>query len=105
HNSTGRYPAKSAHKRFGIQFGHSPHVNNEIGRGIEQRAREVRELAVDMAHARGKVSFMLAAVIDGDLVAKRVEPPDRVRPSQCRASEDQYAHSWLATDQVYITPP
>jgi hypothetical protein len=68
-------------------------MHHDIGRGTEQLAREVRELAVDMAHTCRQVGLMLTAMKDRDFVAKRVKPSDRVGSGQIRASKDQYAHT------------
>jgi hypothetical protein len=38
-------------KGFRIHFGHSPHVNNDIECWIERLAREMGEIAVEMAYA------------------------------------------------------
>ena len=84
--------AKSVHEGFGVPFGHSPHVNYHIGRGIEQFAPPVRQIAVDMAHARGQLGLMLAAMKDCDVVAERMKLSNRVRSGAGRASEDQDAH-------------
>jgi DNA recombination protein RmuC len=54
--------------------------------------RELRDIAVEMAHTCGQYHFVLAPVKDGHFVAQRVESPHRERARQPGTSEDQYAH-------------
>jgi len=67
-----RYAAKSVHKRFGIHFSHGPHVDNNVGRGIEYFAWQMRKLTVHIAYAGRELGLMLPAVKHNDFVAEGV---------------------------------
>jgi hypothetical protein len=50
------------------------------------------QIAVEMAHARVQFGLMLDAMKGCDVVAERMEPSERIRSGEGRASEDQDAH-------------
>ena len=72
YDSVVRYAAKSVHKRFGIHFGHSPHVDNNVWRWIEYLPWQMRQLAVQIAYPKRELGLMLTAVKNNDLVAEGV---------------------------------
>jgi hypothetical protein len=80
------------HQGFRIHFGHSPHVNNDIGGWIDRVAGRVCEVAVEMPHVRRQFGLVLASVKDNDLMSQGVKPSDRVGSSKRRASKNQDAH-------------
>jgi hypothetical protein len=57
-------------ERFGIHFGHSPHVDDNIGRRIQRLPRQMGELPVEMTHACRHLGLVLAAVKDSDRMAQ-----------------------------------
>jgi hypothetical protein len=68
-------------------------MNNDIRCWIERAKGRVREVTVEMTHARRKFGLVVAPVKDSDLMPKRVKPSDYVRSSERCASKNQYAHS------------
>ncbi len=54
---------------------------------MERLAGQALEVTMDMAYARRKIGLVLATMEDAYIVPESVQPPNRVRPGQIRASQ------------------
>jgi hypothetical protein len=93
--------------RLGVAGSYRKHVEYDVGCGSSQLRREISNRyagfgAVNVSNSAGKLSLVLAAMIDCDFMPKTVKGDNYMRPDEVGAPDNHDSH--LTRSAPLISP-